>query len=116
MRIEPPADLTPEGWLYNYDPKPGWLPKWPASSMMALVCVRMCAFPANEEQCSDPECDCIEWETEAIVILNRTMLAEYSVFGHDICGGGRLFFKVPRDVLFEEGSCPGLSEDSFEDT
>lgn len=95
MQVHPPDEMSPEGWLVEYDSCPRWLPAWPASSRLALVCVRL-----------DQETG----ETDATVVLSPQALRELADPQY---GLARLFFKVPRTVLLEEGRCPGLTPESF---
>jgi hypothetical protein len=95
MQILPPQGLSPEDWLVEYDSRPTWGPSLPESKFMATVCVR--------------ETD--DGNTEAVVITSAKLLSEIS------CPEGdkrRLFFQVPREILYSEGSADGLCDESFD--
>jgi len=94
MLIEPlEDDLTPEDWLHRHDSSPAWAPVWPVSKIMALVCVRV-----------------VDDDTEAVVVLSEDSLEELAA-----PQPSRLFFRVLRSVLYDEGLCDGLCDESFQD-
>ena len=82
------------GWLVAYDAQPAWLPRWPLSDRLALVCVG----------------SHVEYGQIGFVIRSP---AEMLQLGDPTQGDRRLFFKVPKAVLLAPGVCEGLAADSF---
>lgn len=92
--LSPPDNQTAEAWLVRYDNKPTLLPVWSTSDKLAWVCVR----------------DSGGEDTEAVVALSPSHLDTLA----DVeCGLRRLFFLVPKNILFAPGVCPELTHDSF---
>lgn len=93
LELNPPDGKTPEGWLVEYDNQPMWLPQWPISDQMALVCVYQ-----QNGVCT------------GVVVISPSQMDRMA---HPDKGPSRLFFKVPKQILLEEGVCPGLTLDAF---
>ncbi len=100
FRLEPPDDLTPEGWLIKFDSQPTMVPRWPASRRMALVAVIVEDLQTEAES-----------EAVGYVLTQRGQADALMDFENGLDNVGVLFFTVPKGQMIKH--CPGLTQESW---
>lgn len=98
--IEPPDDLTVEGWLVQFDNSPRLIPRWPESRRMTLVACVVEDLQTKAES-----------EAVGYVITKPEQANALVDFEQSLDGVGVLFFTIPK--MRVKPHCPGLSDEDW---